>query len=1126
MHFFRLISICFILVFLFGFEIIAFTQTYLSGYEKALHGEEISYHAPDPRVKKALLVRSQDSSKSIEWETVPIPADYSHESISFIWLFGMDASSEKHAFTLSANGQKLLGFSNPEIANKGDVTIEGGDGVILRFRTTKIDRHRDVMGYAILTMPSAKVTPGETVRFKVQGESAGSNIWYMTFQLPVKKEIIVRPQNLLVNQQGKKMQALLVEMVSLHENNRVSLSIDGRSPEKFDLEPGYNALQYLVPEVKVRKDISLSITIDQEEEVTQMCTLEPVKPWTIYLVQHTHTDIGYTRPQSEILPEHLRFIDYALDYCDLTDDYPEDSKFRWTCESAWPVEQYLIRRPENQVKRLLKRIEEGRIEVTAMLFNMSEIADETALKNMIQPIRLFHQMGIPVRTAMQDDVNGIGWCMADYLPDAGVKYLIMGEHGHRALIPFDMPTSFWWLSPSGKKMLAFRGEHYMHANSLLLHTGDLDNFRSNLLRYLEELEDNGYPFNHLALQYSGYVTDNSPPALTPNKVIKAWNERYVWPKLRSATASEFMQYIETNHGTELESIQKAWPDWWTDGFGSAARETAAAREAQTEMNITTALLSMSSVLGSDIKPRIHQDIEAIYKNILFYDEHTFGAAESISNPYSENSMEQWAEKSSYAWEALKQSRILREEAFGLLHEHIPRYSTPSITVFNTLNQVRSGPVVLYIDHEILDPGSEFSIKDSSGSLIPAQPVSSRSDGTYWVLWVNDVPAMGYTSLQIQEGGDRVSLDNNSFSGDFENEFWSARINPEDGSFASLFHKRLKKELTDPESQWKPGQVIYERLTDRHQLELFTLREVPKRTSLTNIAFRPLEDGPIWTTLSFTGFLEGCASGPIEMEYRFYKSEPFIEMTYRMVKNPVTDPEALYVAFPFKKERAEIIFDAQGGVVRPGLDQIAGTASDWNTVQNFVSVRSEDGQILLASPEIPLFHLGGLNLGKFSYHHQPETNHVYSWVLNNYWTTNFKASQEGSLTWRYLVTFMEDPDLAKANAFGWNARIPLIGRVFTEGTENNKPPSSSIISLDTPNILLVNAVPSVSFKGIILQLRETAGQQTELDLNTLSAYLPDPDFYEVNAIGEDSDIVTGTFIFEPNSVHFLKIIWNE
>jgi hypothetical protein len=1042
-------------------------------------------------------------------------------------MFGMDVSSEQHNFILSANGRKLLKFTNPATAEKNEIIMKGQDGSVLKFRITKIDRHKDVMGYAILTLPSAWTTKGEPVLLQVQGEAAGSNIWYMTFQFPIENEIAIRPQHLLIEKSGKNNQAVLIEIVNLDKEKGVDIKTEEQYTERYTIEPGYNALQYFVPETKHVMDIPILIKIDGEEEISRTCKLEPVRPWTIYLVQHTHTDIGYTRPQSEILPEHLRFIDYALDYCDLTDNYPEDAKFRWTCESAWPVEQYLLRRPENQVKRLLKRIEEGRIEITAMLFNMSEIADETALKNMLQPVSLFHEKDINVQTAMQDDVNGIGWCMADYLPDIGVKYLIMGEHGHRALIPFDKPTSFWWQSPSGKKVLAFRGEHYMHANALLLHTGDMENFRSNLLNYLSGLQEKNYPFDHLALQYSGYVTDNSPPALTPNKVIKKWNERYVWPKLRSATASEFMKFIDVNHGHELDSIQKAWPDWWTDGFGSAARESAAIREAQTGMNITTGLLAISSVLGSNMDERIHREISSIYKNILFYDEHTFGAAESISDPYSENSMKQWAEKSSYAWEALKQSRILREEAFGLLQEHIPRFSRPSITVFNTLNQRRSGPVQVYIDNEIIEPGSAFSIQDLSGSTIPIQAVTSRSDGTYWIIWAEDVPALGYKTYIIKYGGSNVSIvEHKNFSGEFENDFWFARINPENGSFESLFHKALKREMADPDSKWSPGQVIYERLSDRHQLELFTLQETPQRTTLTSVSFEHLEEGPIWTELSLNGILRDCAAGRVKIEYRFYNSEPVIEMRYSMIKKPVTDPEALYVGFPFALIDGEIIFEAQGGTVRPGLDQLPGTASDWNTVQNFVTIRSDKDQVVLVSPDVPLFHLGGINLGNFSYNHRPQSNHIYSWVLNNYWTTNFRASQEGSLTWRYFLTLSEDPSNYKATSFGWQTSIPLVGRVFPEGNGSGNPDPESILSSDTDDILLISSMPSVDGSGIIFHMREISGNTYELDPENYINFDSGIRCFEVNAIGESLREIKGKFIFKPYSVHFLKFAWSQ
>ncbi|MBK7410362.1 MAG: hypothetical protein IPJ40_21270 [Saprospirales bacterium] len=88
-------------------------------------------------------------------------------------------------------------------------------------------------------------------------------------------------------------------------------------------------------------------------------------------------------------------------------------------------------------------------------------------------------------------------------------------------------------------------------------------------------------------------------------------------------------------------------------------------------------------------------------DLLFYAEHTFGAAESISDPMSENAVIQWGEKSAYVWTAVKNAALLREKAMGFMQPLVGRSDVPTIAIFNTLNWDRSGLVTVYIDHEIL-----------------------------------------------------------------------------------------------------------------------------------------------------------------------------------------------------------------------------------------------------------------------------------------------------------------------------------------------------------------------------------------------------------------------------------------
>ncbi len=635
----------------------------------------------------------------------------------------------------------------------------------------------------------------------------------------------------------------------------------GKISKTILLKSGYNSVDILLPKVDEKTEFTANIKIGDKKAKDYKFILEPVKEWTVYLVQHSHTDIGYTRPQTEILSEHLRYIDDALDYCDQTDDYPDNAKFRWTCEASWAVREYFKSRPESQIDRFLKRIKEGRIEVTGMFFNFSEIVDETALAIQTKTLKDFKERGIDVKTAMQNDVNGIGWCMIDFYNNTDVKYLTMGQHGHRAHVPFDKPTSFWWESPAGNRLLAYRSEHYMHGNALALTSGYLDVFRSNLSKYLESLEVKGYPFDRTAFQFSGYVTDNSPPSTSACEIVKEWNEKYEWPKLKLSLASEFMVYLDENKADYLPTKKVAWPDWWTDGFGSAMNETKAARTTHSEMIANMGLFSMAKLMGANLPEDINQNISDCYDNLMFYDEHTFGAAESISDPLSENSVIQWGEKAAYAWTAVKESSLLREKAMGFIQQFINKSDVPTIAVFNTLNWKRSGLVTVYIDHDILPLNKKFKILDEKENIIPAQIMRSRSDGTYWAFWVSDIPSFGYKTLSII-----VSSEPQKIASELEdqtvleNENYLIVMDPEKGVITKIFDKELNTDITDKNSEIRLGEFIYEQLDNRHSMERLTNSNrdtiyVPLKkqlSSLSNIEISKLEKGQIWNSIKIHG----------------------------------------------------------------------------------------------------------------------------------------------------------------------------------------------------------------------------------------------------------------------------------
>jgi len=66
----------------------------------------------------------------------------------------------------------------------------------------------------------------------------------------------------------------------------------------------------------------------------------------------------------------------------------------------------------------------------------------------------------------------------------------------------------------------------------------------------------------------------------------------------------------------------AWPDWWTDGFGASARETATTRLASSSLIANEAGLSMASIAGVKLPDEINNSIALADNALLFYTEHT------------------------------------------------------------------------------------------------------------------------------------------------------------------------------------------------------------------------------------------------------------------------------------------------------------------------------------------------------------------------------------------------------------------------------------------------------------------------------------------------------------------------
>jgi len=516
-------------------------------------------------------------------------------------------------------------------------------------------------------------------------------------------------------------------------------------------------------------------------------------------------------------------------------------------------------------------------------------------------------------------------------------------------------------------------------------------------------------------------------------------------------------------------------------------------------------------------------MDHISDNAIFFDEHTCGASTSISAPFSENATRQWLQKGAYAWEALKKVTLLNEEALARFQPYLKKAAFPVIYIINSLGWQRSGDIELFIDNEVIPVENRVKIIDlATKKEIPAQILTKRREGAYWILEVSDIPAMGYKALKIEVTDQAASDETGTNVATLENKYYKIAIDKTTGSISSLFDKELNQEIADGQNKYDVGQPVRETILNRRQM-------TPAQTTVTNVKVTPGVNGSVWESVRIISDLDGFEKGTdgspkgIETEIRLYKNVKKIEFRYMAHKEILTDPEALYVAFPFSLPDSRIVFETIGGTLTQG-GQLPGSSSDWNAAQNFVSVRGKKGQIILVSNEIPLWHFSDFNMGKFERYPKPGKTWLYSWVMNNYWTTNFRAFQEGGFSWSYQITSTADTTNSFATKYAWSQRNPFPTRTFPAGADELKDPSIETLRISGPaNAMLVNSRPAFKADGIILlHFRELEGLPAELKLTSAISGRAIKRITEVNTVGKQIGQALSSIQLKPYEVRFFEV----
>ena len=170
--------------------------------------------------------------------------------------------------------------------------------------------------------------------------------------------------------EGQNYQSAKLSLVNPGISASVKVKIQGLSPQQFSINTGNQQVEILAPEVT--KDSSIEVAIERNQKVIgkKIFIVKPVTKMTIYILPHSHNDIGYTEIQTNIEKKQINNLLKGIEYAQKTKDYPEGSRFVWNLEGLYAADLYLQRMNEQQKNDFYKAVKDGGVALNGMYFNV------------------------------------------------------------------------------------------------------------------------------------------------------------------------------------------------------------------------------------------------------------------------------------------------------------------------------------------------------------------------------------------------------------------------------------------------------------------------------------------------------------------------------------------------------------------------------------------------------------------------------------------------------------------------------------------------------------------------------------------------------------------------------------
>jgi hypothetical protein len=852
----------------------------------------------------------------------------------------------------------------------------------------------------------------------------------------------------------------------------VVVRADHREVEHRILSAGTHTFNVHLDPVETARQVRIDYEIAGKSDSAEV-RVEPVRKVQVFILPHSHHDLGYTDLQSNIEAKQVANISKGIELARNMANYPPGARFVWNLEVLWGADLFLRTKTEPEREELINAVKKGWIGLNGMYANelTGLCRPEELLQLFRYAIELGNQCGVRVDSAMISDVPGYTWGTVSAMAQAGIRYFSAAPNYFDRIGTFmvewqDKP--FWWVSPSGNERVLFwvpwtgyAMSHIMELNSLWVN------------KYQARLDEISFPYQISYIRWAGHG-DNAVPDPDICEFVRQWNEEYEWPRFSISTTSHAFAAFEKQHGHQLPEFKGDLTPYWEDGAGSSALETRMNRGAAER-------LVQAATLSTMLAPQAYKDADfnAAWRNVLLYSEHTWGAWNSVSDSENPFVTQQWEVKRQFAVDAEDESKRLLE---GVLDAYASESNSSNIDVHNTCSWPRTEVVVISKERSL----GKDHVKNEHGTSVPSQRLSTGE----LAFLAKNIPGLGSASFHLSTAAPlvpekRVTV----LDGVLDNGVVRAKVDSENGNIIELMSTSIAHNLVDTSSDQAVNKYLF-----------LEGKDTSKVSTSGPVHIEIEEPGPLVATIRIESSAPGCVDLVRRVRLKAYVDWIEIFNSVDMKRAPLNphpgkdgpggdfaqhqSKESVQFAFPFSIENGQIHIDIPLAVIRPEIDQLPGSCKNWLPVGRWIDVANAEYGVTCATPDAPLVEIGTLSATMLGSQTHPEiwrehierTQKFYSWVMNNHWSTNYRAYQEGLVEFRYALRLHDGYDPAAASRFAIGMSQPLV--ISAHG---QRPRTALKLRIDQEDVLLQECKRSADGNAWIIRLFGAAGENRKASL---------------------------------------------